>query len=949
MKSVHSLKPISALALATLLGAATASAEKFTVAVIPDTQNYCDTANPTANPQPGSVEIYQREMLYLASQKIAQNIVFATHVGDVVQHGDLYDAEWRNAKSAMNILAAAGIPFGMSPGNHDYDNYSHPAPGNRPIAGSVKWNQYFGPSSHYFANKHWYGGSYNGGLDSFQTFKAAGKTFLHISLEMEASDDAIAWANAVIASHPGLPTIVTTHEYLSYQNAPYGKALYLNDGYLGARGNSVQGVWDKFISRNDQIFLVLCGHNWSPTVNGVSNGENLRTDNNAFGHPVYQVLSDYQGNTFSTAFELLGLNAFGFPGLHTSQLFGQLTGGAGWLRLMTFDTEAGTIHFQTYSSELNQYAGVPGGPTFNLDPSMSDFTLPIPERVLGQPQQWSFGVLSDTQWTVADDGMNPNTSAANIIKQVNQQFINHGVKLVVAVGDMTDTGSQTNDYVRALYAQDLYNAGIGFYPTRGNHEAAEGTYTGSGADFRYAYPQIVPGPYPGWNNTTPWDITTSLVSPIGDLANNPPASPLGTAFAVGVDFTSPTGANLINDSVSYAFNFNNVTFMLLDQFHSPDYYSSHIPEQMDWINATLSSRPANTHAFAFTHKNILGGNHKDNMFGGPVSTNDPGDCFGVDYNSLAATNQVAMVAKTNAENTFLAAMYTNDVRYVVSGHDHHHYHSLVISPDRQSLVHQLICASDSSKFYKPVAPVSANDLPVEQELYRIGYYIFTVEGPRVTIDYYAHTTTNDYKGPFNFVKRSTTGYSLNGEEFLVAEGSSYVGIADTTAKAAANGEKGYLGTTMSILAGMNSSTATNNYGKAQAKDINTGWAPAPRGLASDILTLWGMADLGAQQTSTYVLQMSYNKGGQAGNLALATRDEYGFWVNAVNMNTGGTAHYVSGPWQSDYPLGTYGFDAKTKTAWAVLNYNGEFAVCKGLATPAEMTDQPGSVQAVQAD
>jgi len=54
-----------------------------------------------------------------------------------------------------------------------------------------------------------------------------------------------------------------------------------------------QAVWDKFISQNDQIFLVLCGHNWSSTtVTGVSNGENLRIDNNAFGHPVYQVLSD---------------------------------------------------------------------------------------------------------------------------------------------------------------------------------------------------------------------------------------------------------------------------------------------------------------------------------------------------------------------------------------------------------------------------------------------------------------------------------------------------------------------------------------------------------------------------------------------------------------------------------------------------------------------------------
>ena len=52
---------------------------------------------------------------------------------------------------------------------------------------------------------------------------------------------------------------------------------------------------------------------------------------------------------------------------------------------------------------------------------------------------------------------------------------------------------------------------------------------------------------------------------------------------------------------------------------------------MDWISGTLSTRPANTHAFVFTHKNMLGGNHKDNMFGGQVTGADPGDCAGLNF------------------------------------------------------------------------------------------------------------------------------------------------------------------------------------------------------------------------------------------------------------------------------------------------------------------------------
>ena len=103
---------------------------------------------------------------------------------------------------------------------------------------------------------------------------------------------------------------------------------------------------------------------------------------------------------------------------------------------------------------------------------------------------WSFGVISDTQWTKADDGYNPNTVAANIIAQIDQKFIEAGVKLVIAVGDTCDSGSQVNIDTRALYAQTLYNAGIGFYPLRGNHEAAHGDYLNSGLEMRYAFPQI---------------------------------------------------------------------------------------------------------------------------------------------------------------------------------------------------------------------------------------------------------------------------------------------------------------------------------------------------------------------------------------------------------------------------------------------------------------------------
>ena len=48
------------------------------------------------------------------------------------------------------------------------------------------------------------------------------------------------------------------------------------------------------------------------------------------------------------------------------------------------------------------------------------------------------------------------------------------------------------------------------------------------------------------------------------------------------------------------------------------------------------------------------------------------------------------------------------------------------------------------------------------------------------------------------------------------------------------------------------------------------------------------------------------------------------------MTLGGVTKFVKGSWKPDYPLGTYGVDASTKTAWAVINYNGDFAVATGI-------------------
>jgi hypothetical protein len=295
-----------------------------------------------------------------------------------------------------------------------------------------------------------------------------------------------------------------------------------------------------------------------------------------------------------------------------------------------------------------------------------------------------------------------------------------------------------------------------------------------------------------------------------------------------------------------------------------------------------------------------------------------------------------------------------------------HHRSIVTSPDGSASVQQIICASNSYKFYTPSLPTPndvAFDTPARErvassELWTIGYYIFTVEGPRVTIDYYSSTNGIDYaidgaadralsdlkaaaQGT-RFYKRETWGYSLNGKAFTVAQGDKYTVVRDD-----------FQGTVGKILDGTNGGTQTDIAGRKLVKTVNTGWTARTvkhDHLASEILSLWGLedslalySDYGFQpsadrpnHTDNYVLSMTvdlqrfHRERARNGQLGIASKNADGTWSNAADKNAGGSKQFVMGRYKSSCKLGSYGFDPSTRTCWAVLNYQGDFAVSRAL-------------------
>jgi hypothetical protein len=520
---------------------------------------------------------------------------------------------------------------------------------------------------------------------------------------------------------------------------------------------------------------------------------------------------------------------------------------------------------------------------------------------------WKFGVMADTQWSnKTTDPANPGSCAINIIGALNQQFIAQGVKFVVQVGDLCDveswncpssytsdpfgnagkSGIRTMPY-RAWAAQSLYDAGIGFFPLRGNHEGS----------------QIAAGELP-----TQFPQTTGAGSHV-----------FGASI---IPSDNPQLAGL-----SYALDFGNVRIVLIDQFIRKNGTGSDVNtavhDQLTWIDQTLASRSSDSHAFVMGHKNLVGQNHTDTLFGANTTAN-PVD-----------------------RNAFIASLQANKVGFCMGGHDHMHHRSIVASPDGSAKAEQIICSSNSYKFYIP--QTTPNDTAhketiVAQELFTIGYYIFTVDGPCVTVDFYSSSHGSDYgdidlsKSPasYAFYRRERFGYSINGKQFVVANNESYASVQDA-----------YKGTTAKILDGTNADTASDSdyNGREEVKTVKTGWKDMPAGAASAILKLWGLdnnldlwnAGLAGllpnsdadYVTDQYVLSLSYDptlvRPTQLGTgFCLAAKDANGNWVNAVNLNEGGTKKLVIGAYKPSYGLGTYGIDPVSHTVWAVLNRDGDF-------------------------
>jgi hypothetical protein len=281
--------------------------KSFRVVLLPDTQFYSEKYP----------ETYVAQTLWIRKRMHEDNIKFAIHLGDIVQTSTK-EPEWVNADRAMRLLDGV-VPYSMAPGNHDMQVKTRD---------STLYNKFFSPKR--FVDRKWYGGHKGDNNDNnYCLFEAGGMKFMVLSLEFAPRDETLAWAAEVTERYPQHRVIVATHCYMR----PNGRDTSAAKAY-NIEGNSGEQMWQKFIRKQPNIFLVVSGH-----VLGVG----LQTSTNDAGGKVIEMLTDYQG----------------LP-----------NGGDGWLRSLEFVPNENKINVKTYSPLLDKH-NTDKKETFSIDYEMS--------------------------------------------------------------------------------------------------------------------------------------------------------------------------------------------------------------------------------------------------------------------------------------------------------------------------------------------------------------------------------------------------------------------------------------------------------------------------------------------------------------------------------------------------------------------------------------------------
>ncbi len=273
----------------------------YSFAIVGDTQalSYRYSNNAYKDALPG---LYDWIVDNVESKKI-QHVI---GLGDITETDS--DAEWTFAKSAITKLDGV-VPYSLIRGQgHDtvaqLDAYfaSH-----TPLTDTVDGYMTEGSLKNYY-----------------QKFTVGTTKYMLLALDFGIPDEAMVWANEVIASNPDYRVIITTHAYLDCE----GDLLGIGDKHYASAYDSTynngEDVWEQLVSKHSNIAMILCGHKAVDTVVMTPAVGNA-------GNPVMQMLVDPQ------------------------DIDAEYAGGTGMVAMLYFSNGGKDVAVEYYSTVRDQY------------------------------------------------------------------------------------------------------------------------------------------------------------------------------------------------------------------------------------------------------------------------------------------------------------------------------------------------------------------------------------------------------------------------------------------------------------------------------------------------------------------------------------------------------------------------------------------------------------------
>ena len=277
----------------------------YAFAIVGDTQKlaYHDVHNAEGEPDYAHY-IYD----WIVANKDSKKIKLVMGVGDITDKNE--DAEYELMKAQFEKLAAAGIFYTITPGNHDMASGKY-----------EKYNKYFLgygnegedgyiPALSSLVDK--VAGYYGPIVDGVRTedktqltnyyvkTEIEGEKYIVFSFEYGAPDDILAWAGDVCDANKDHKVIITTHAYMYRDGTTLDSGDVVPPNKDDSTGddhrNNGDMVWDKFVSQHENIVMVFSGHD--PCANIV-----LRQDIGVNGNLVSQFLVDFQSMDTKLSFE----------------------------------------------------------------------------------------------------------------------------------------------------------------------------------------------------------------------------------------------------------------------------------------------------------------------------------------------------------------------------------------------------------------------------------------------------------------------------------------------------------------------------------------------------------------------------------------------------------------------------------------------------------------------